>query len=67
VTVLFLLNKNAHDPQILSNIRSLFSEQISYGKNGIQIIKLSKAETTMVETGLMPLRGIPDGRKSEEL
>lgn len=67
VTVLFLLNKNAHDLQILSNIRSLFSEQISYGKNGIQIIKLSKAETTMVEAGLMPLRGIPNGRKSEEI
>jgi hypothetical protein len=67
VTVLFLLNKNAHDLQILSNIRSLFSEQISYGKNGVQIIKLSRPETTMVEAGLMPLKGIHDGRESEEL
>jgi hypothetical protein len=54
-TVLFLLNKTAHDIQTTSNIRSLFSDQISYGKDGIQIIKLSPTEITMVETGIMPL------------
>ncbi|MEM2972141.1 MAG: hypothetical protein QW270_06960 [Candidatus Bathyarchaeia archaeon] len=54
-TVLFLLNKTAHDLQTTSNIRSLFSDQISYGKDGVQIIKLSPIEITMVETGVMPL------------
>ncbi|MEM2995691.1 MAG: hypothetical protein QXI91_06760 [Candidatus Bathyarchaeia archaeon] len=54
-TVLFLLNKTAHDLQTTSNIRSLFSDQISYGKDGMQIIKLSPIEITMVEAGVMPL------------
>lgn len=54
-TVLFLINKTAHDLQITSNIRSLFSDQISYEKSGIQIIKLSPTEITAIETGIMPL------------
>jgi hypothetical protein len=40
-TILFLLNQTAHDPQIASSIKSLFSNQISYGKEGIQPVKLS--------------------------
>jgi hypothetical protein len=50
-TVLFLLNQNAHDPKVASGLRGLFSDQISFGKEGIQTIKLSKAaEVGKVET-----------------
>jgi hypothetical protein len=41
ITVMFLLNQTAHDPQIVHGFRGLFSNQISYGKNGIQPVKLS--------------------------
>jgi len=56
-TVLFLLNQTAHDPKITSNLKSLFSNQISFGKGGMQTVKLSKAEITMVEMGVLPLKG----------
>jgi hypothetical protein len=49
-TVLFLLNQNAHDPKVASSLRGLFSDQISFGKEGIQSIKLSKVEVDKVET-----------------
>jgi hypothetical protein len=50
-TVLFLLNQNAHDPKGASSLRGLFSDQISFGKDGILIIKLSKAaEIGYIET-----------------
>jgi hypothetical protein len=42
-TVLFLLNQHAHDPQVMSGLRGLFSDQISFGEEGIQTVKLSKA------------------------
>jgi hypothetical protein len=38
-TVLFLLNQTAHDPKIMHDFRNLFSNQISFGKDGIQRIK----------------------------
>lgn len=56
-TALFLINKTAHDLQVTSNIRSLFSDQISYGKDGMQIIKLSPKEITALETEVMPFAG----------
>jgi len=43
-TFLFLLNQTAHDPKITSYIRNLFSNQVSFGKEGMQITKLSKSE-----------------------
>jgi hypothetical protein len=50
-TVLFLLNQNAHDSKVASSLRGLFSDQISFGKEGIHIIRLSKeAEVSKVET-----------------
>ena len=49
-TVLFLLNQNAHDPKVTSSLRGLFSDQISFGKEGIQTVKLSKLEVGKVET-----------------
>jgi hypothetical protein len=48
-TVMFLLNQTAHDPQIVHGFRNLFSNHISYGKEGIHIIKLLKAEKAQVE------------------
>jgi len=41
-TVLFLLNQNAHDPKVTSSLRGLFSDQASFGKEGMQTIKSSK-------------------------
>jgi len=41
--VLFLLNKNAHDPKVASSLRGLFSDQMSFGEGGIQTIRLSRA------------------------
>jgi len=50
-TVLFLLNQNAHDPKVASSLRGLFSDQVFFGKEGIQTVKLSKAaEVDKVET-----------------
>jgi len=49
-TVLFLLNRTAHDPKIASSLRSLFSNQIFFGEEGIQTVKLPKAEVGTVET-----------------
>lgn len=44
-TALFLFNPNAHDQKVTSSVRALFSNHISYGKDGLQIIKLSEPET----------------------
>ena len=44
-TALFLFNPNAHDQKVTSSIRALFSNHISYGKDGLQVIKLSESET----------------------
>jgi len=50
-TVLFLLNQTAHDPKVTSSLRGLFSNQISFGKEGIQTVKLPNAEVGKVKTG----------------
>lgn len=42
VTVLFLFNPEAHDPKVAFSLRSLFKDQVSYGKDGLKIIKLSR-------------------------
>jgi purine-nucleoside phosphorylase len=56
-TVLFLLNQSAHDPQITSNLRGLFSNQIFFGKEGMQTVKLSKTEMAMIEMETIPVKG----------
>ena len=43
-TALFLLNTSAHDPQIVSRLRSMFYDQLVYRKVGLQPVKLSKIE-----------------------
>jgi len=40
-TSLFLLNTSAHDPQLVSRLRSMFYDQIIYRKAGLQAVKLS--------------------------
>jgi len=47
-TILFLFNPDAHDSRVTSGLRSLFSNHISYRKEGLQVVKLSesKAEDT---------------------
>ena len=41
LTTLFLLNPNAHAPNEAYSIRSLFSEQVTYGENGLTRVKLT--------------------------
>jgi hypothetical protein len=43
-TTLFLLNTSAHDPKIVSRLRSMFYDQMLYRKAGLQTVKLSKNE-----------------------
>jgi len=50
VTALFLLNEAAHDAEVVHSLRSLFSNQIAFGKSGMQAVKLPKIETQEVET-----------------
>jgi KaiC/GvpD/RAD55 family RecA-like ATPase len=40
-TSLFLLNTSAHDPKIVSRLRSMFYDQMVYRKAGLQAVKLS--------------------------
>jgi len=40
-TAIFLLNKNAHDPQVVSRIRGLFHNLLTYEKDGLKIVKTS--------------------------
>lgn len=44
VTSLFLLNQAAHDPAVVQSLRGLFNNHISFGKRGIQTLKLSRRE-----------------------
>jgi hypothetical protein len=39
-TVIFLLNQTAHDPNVTSSLKGLFSDQVFCGERGLQIIKL---------------------------
>jgi len=43
VTVLFLLTSSAHDSKAVSMLRGLFEDLLTYGEEGIQVAKLSKA------------------------
>jgi len=41
ITSLFLLNTSAHEPQMVSQLRNLLSNQLVYDKNGLEIMKTS--------------------------
>jgi hypothetical protein len=40
-TSLFLLNTGAHQTEVVSQLRNLFSNQLAYDKNGLEIVKTS--------------------------
>jgi len=41
-TALFLLTTSAHDSKETSTLRELFEDQLAYGEEGVQVVKLSK-------------------------
>jgi hypothetical protein len=40
-TSIFLLNTSAHQTEVVSRLRNLFSNQLAYDKNGLEIVKTS--------------------------
>jgi hypothetical protein len=50
VTAVFLLNRYAHDAEVKSSLIGLFGDQISFGKNGIETVKLSKERVIGIES-----------------
>lgn len=44
ITALFLVNEFAHGSEVVSSLRGLFGNQISFGRSGIQAVKLSETE-----------------------
>ena len=40
-TSLFLLNTSAHETEVVSQLRNLFSNQLAYNKNGLDVVKAS--------------------------
>jgi hypothetical protein len=57
VTALFLLNTSAHDPEVVHSLRSLFENQIFFGKKGIQTVKLSRMEETPKKAEKLSVEG----------
>jgi len=41
-TALFLLNASAHEPRMVSQIRGLFHNQLTYDKDGLKIVKITR-------------------------
>jgi len=41
MTTIFLLNKKAHEPQVISQIRSLFHNLLTNDKEGLKVLKIS--------------------------
>jgi len=41
ITSFFLLNTSAHKAEVVSQLRNLFSNQLAYDKNGLEIVKTS--------------------------
>ncbi len=40
-TAIFLLNKSAHEPKLVSQIRGLFHNLLTYKKDGLKVVKIS--------------------------
>jgi len=47
VTVIFLLNTNAHEPEVVSQIRGLFSNLLTYDKDGTKVVKLLTSQPSI--------------------
>jgi len=56
-TVVFLLNQTAHDPKVESSLKSLFSNQIFFGKDGIKTVKLPEVQLSTAEKGRVLIKG----------
>jgi len=52
-TALFLFSPSAHDSKIASGLRSLFNDQIRYGENGLEIVKLHQPQNVSMDVALM--------------
>jgi len=40
-TAIFLLNKSAHEPQVISRIKEIFHNQLTYDKDGLKVVKIT--------------------------
>jgi hypothetical protein len=40
ITSLFLLNASAHQAEMVSSLRTLFKNQLVYGKKGLEVVKI---------------------------
>jgi hypothetical protein len=56
-TAIFLLNASAHDPEVAQSLRSLFDNQICFGKEGIQTVKLPKTGAEIEKAEKLAIRG----------
>jgi len=54
ITAVFLLNQTAHDLKVTSTLRSLFNNQVGYGKGGIETVKFPESEV-----GIENMKNIP--------
>ena len=52
-TAIFLFSPSAHDSKIAAGLRSLFNDQIKYGENGLEIVKLYKPQSVRMGVALM--------------
>lgn len=52
-TALFLFSPSAHDSKIASGLRSLFNDQVKYGENGLEIVKLYQSQNVKLDIALM--------------
>jgi hypothetical protein len=52
-TAVFLFSPSAHDSKIASGLQSLFNDQIKYGENGLQIVKLYRPQNVRIDVALM--------------
>lgn len=52
-TTLFLFSPSAHDPKIAAGLQSLFNDQIKYGENGLEIVKLYEPQNAKVNVALI--------------
>jgi len=50
-TALFLFSPSAHDTKVASGLRSLFNDQLVYGKTGLEIMKLYEPNDVNVAVG----------------
>ena len=42
ITGLFLLNTSAHQTEVVSHLRNFFNNQLTYNRNGLEIVKISQ-------------------------